>query len=200
MTLDKALVTHAAFSLEVPGELGTWDEFAAFGCQLVELRRVALIALGDLALAGMARFATEDATRTAWAKTCAAAWGCGRVTVLRAMALAESPVIFPPDMFPSKAYRLTRLTSDSRVLGLLVDRATGEGWRNSDIDELIHLHSLGLIGPPETWHKPLFEIVDDTQLVLHIDGRHATIAWLEDADEDLVGAGRELIKMRSKIE
>ncbi|MCK4958023.1 MAG: hypothetical protein KAT00_01450 [Planctomycetes bacterium] len=193
-------MTHTAFSLEVPRELGTWDEFTAFGCQLVNLRRVTLIALGDLALAGLDRFADEDTTKTAWAKTCAGAWGCGRVTVLRAMALASSGVEFPPDMFPSKAYRLYCLTDDDSKLALLVDRATMQGWRNSDIDELVHLHSLDLIGPPETWHKPHFEIVDETKLVIHLDGRSTTVAWLEDAgDSNLTDIGIKLLKMRGGI-
>jgi len=173
------------------GEDITWDEFVARGVELIEGARHRFLVLGDLALEGWYRFAPRASQRE-WEGTCAAAWGCNRSTINKAITLARSPVALPEDAPPTLAYTVLSAAGDDHALAeRLMDIVIKQGWSAWDVRNIKILVGEDLL---DDWVKPhLFRSGD--RLMVRIGDETATVARFED-DGPLSKAGARLLGLK----
>jgi len=177
-----------------PNESISWEDFVMRGVELIEGARHRFLVLGDLALEGWNRFAPRSSQRE-WEGTCAAAWGCNRSTVNKAITLARSPVALPEDMTPTLTYTVLSAAGDDHVLAeRLMDLVVQQNWSAWDVRNvkiLVHEELL------DEWIRPRLYRSGDRLLVS--DGTStAVVARFEDNGR-LSEAGARLLALKAGI-
>ena len=193
MTQQSSLIPSQAITPDHGIDM-SWDEFASWGIALIDRARQLFLGLGYLALWGWDRFAPHSSQR-AWETECAAAWGCNRSTVNKAITLARSPVALPADAPPTLAYTVLSAAGDDHDLAeRLMDLAIAQGWSAWDVRNIKILVHEELL---DDWVRPRLYRSGDRLLVS--DGTStAVVARFEDNGR-LSEAGARLLALMTGI-